>query len=295
MTRRSLLQAALLKAPRPPELAITLDDFNWLAIPNPFGPVASRTLLDTLEAHGLKTALFVIGRNVESPEGRSTLGQWNDAGHLIGNHTYSHRNFHSMSVADFEAGTLHCDSLLKPYTAYNGLFRFPLLKEGDTAEKRDALRTFLRDRNMRNGHVTIDASDWFYDAELRQRLAADPAYDISRFRAPYLAHLLDRARYYDALARECIGRSPRHTLLLHYNLINVLFLNDALQMFTENGWKLISAKDAYRDPVFTSSPNNVPAGESLIWALANASGRHAKPLRYPGEDDTYERPYLTPL
>jgi len=289
------MQAALLKTPPPPELAITIDDFNWQSIPNPFAPVASRTLLDTLEAYGLKTALFVIGRNIESPEGRSTLDLWNDAGHIIGNHTYSHRNFHSMSAADFEADILRCDSLLKPYLRHNSLFRFPLLKEGETAEKRDALRTFLRDHHMRNGHVTIDASDWFYDAELRQRLLADPAYDISRFRAPYLAHLLDRALYYDALARECIGRSPRHTLLLHYNLINVLFLNDALQMFTEKGWKLISAADAYRDPVFASSPNTVPAGESLIWALAKQTGRHAKPLRYPGEDDTYERPNLTSL
>lgn len=305
MTRRTLLRnavantlggfvgSALASPPRSPELAITIDDFSWPVIPLPFGANANRTLLDTLEAFGLKTALFAVGRNIESPEGRSLLEPWNDAGHIIGNHTYSHRNFHSLTVPEFEADVLRCHEFLKPYPAYRSLFfRFPLLKEGNTQQKRDALRQFLTTHGMRNGHVTIDASDWFYDAELRQRLAADPAYDVSRFRAPYLAHLLDRANYYDRLAKCVLSRSPRHTLLLHYNLINVLFLSDALRMFTEQGWKLISADYAYRDPVFASVPLNTPAGESLIWALAKQTGRFDKQLRYPGEDDVYEKPSI---
>jgi peptidoglycan/xylan/chitin deacetylase (PgdA/CDA1 family) len=285
-----------LSPPRQPELAITIDDFSWQVIPKPFGPIANRTLLDTLEANGLKTALFAVGRNIESPEGRSLLGPWNDAGHIIGNHTYSHRNLHSLTEPEFEADVLRCHELLKPYPAYSCLFfRFPLLKEGNTNEKRDAMRQFLNAHGMRNGHVTIDASDWFYDAELRKRLAADPAYDVSRFRAPYLAHLLDRAKYYDRLARTVLGRSPRHTVLLHYNLINVLFLGDALRMFTEQGWKLVSAEYAYNDAVFKSTPANTPAGESLIWALAKQTGRFDKQLRYPGEDDVYEKPNIPSL
>lgn len=295
ITRRTLLQAVLAPAVRAPELAITIDDFNWQLIPNPFGAIANRMLLDTLEAHQLKTALFVVGRNIETDEGRSLLEAWNHAGHIIGNHTYSHRNFHSVPLADFEADVLHCDSLLKPYSNYARFFRFPLLKEGETAARRDAMRAFLTQQQMHNGHVTIDASDWYYDAELRKRLTADPAYDVSRFRAPYLDHLLDRARYYDRLARTAIGRSPSHTLLLHYNLINVLFLNNALQMFTDHGWKLISAAAAYQDPVFLSFPNIVPAGESLIWALAKQTGRYNNQLRYPGEDDTYEKLKSTSL
>lgn len=301
MTRRTLLQAtlsvtvgsALASPPGARELAITIDDFSWPVIPLPFGANANRTLLDTLEAYGLKTALFPIGRNIESAEGRSLLEPWNDAGHIIGNHTYSHRNFHSLTAAEFQTDVLRCHQLLKPYPAYRSLFfRFPLLKEGNTQEKRDALRQFLTTHGMRNGHVTIDASDWFYDAELRRRLAADPAYDVSRFRAPYLAHLLDRANYYDRLAKSVLNRSPRHTLLLHYNLINVLFLSDALRMFTEQSWNPISADYAYRDPVFQSVPVNMPAGESLIWALAKQTGHFEKQLRYPGEDDVYEKPNI---
>ena len=150
------------------------------------------------------------------------------------------------------------------------------------------MRRYLNQRGLRNGHVTVDASDWYYDSELRKRLAANPAYDVSRFREPYLAHLVNRAEYYDRLAVSAIGRSPRHTLLLHYNLINILFLGDALSRFTANGWRLISAEDAYRDGVFESVPQTVPAGESLVWAIAKQSGKFDAQLRYPGEDDVYE-------
>lgn len=39
----------------------------------------------------------------------------------------------------------------------------------------------------------------------------------------------------------------------------------------------------------------VPAGESLMWALAKESGRFEDRLRYPGEDDVYEKPLLDRL
>ena len=265
-----------------------MDDFNWQRIPEPWGTVANRTLLDAFESNRLKTALFVIGRNIEMPEGRALLQAWNEAGHTIGNHTYQHRSLHAISTSEFTQDILRCDAILKSFPHYNGLFRFPVLKEGETAAKRDDVRRFLAGSGMRNGHVTVDASDWYYDAELKKRLQANPAYDASRLREAYLAHLLDRANYYGSLARQVLGRSPRHTLLLHYNLINVLFLNDVCRMFATNGWRLISAAEAYRDPVFLVSPLTLPAGESLIWSLAKVSGRFESQLRYPGEDGLYE-------
>jgi hypothetical protein len=39
----------------------------------------------------------------------------------------------------------------------------------------------------------------------------------------------------------------------------------------------------------------VPAGESLLWALAKETGKFDSLLRYPGEDDVYEKPKLDRL
>jgi hypothetical protein len=143
--------------------------------------------------------------------------------------------------------------------------------------------------------VTVDASDWYYDNRLRERLQKEPGFDPARFRQPYLDHIWDRATYYDGLARRALGRTVPHTLLIHYNLLNSLFLGDVLEMFRSKSWKLIDAVEAYADPVFTRAPRTVPAGESLIWALAKESGRFEAELRYPGEDDVYEQPILDRL
>jgi hypothetical protein len=66
-------------------------------------------------------------------------------------------------------------------------------------------------------------------------------------------------------------------------------------MFRGRGWKLIDAKEAFADPVFLRAPKTVPAGESLIWALAKETGRFNQQLRYPGEDEDYEKPKLDAL
>jgi hypothetical protein len=42
-------------------------------------------------------------------------------------------------------------------------------------------------------------------------------------------------------------------------------------------------------------PKIVPAGESLIWALAKETGKFDKVLRYPGEDSEYENAKMDKL
>jgi hypothetical protein len=58
---------------------------------------------------------------------------------------------------------------------------------------------------------------------------------------------------------------------------------------------ILGADEAFSDPVFSKAPDTVPAGESLVWALAKETGKYDKKLRYPGEDDVYEKPVLDKL
>jgi hypothetical protein len=169
------------------------------------------------------------------------------------------------------------------------------LKEGETAAKRDAVRSFLKQHHYRTGHVTVDASDWYVDDRLVARLTKDPGADLKPYRDFYLGHMRERALYYDGLSQKVLGRSVKHTILMHYNLLNALFLGDLLDMFKDNGWKLIDAADAFSDPVFRSEPKIVPAGESLIWALAKETGKFDQLLRYPGEDSEYEKAKMDQL
>lgn len=281
-----------------PRIAITMDDFIWNKSVKLTPDERNRAILGALQTHGgLKAALFVAGRNADNEKGKSLLREWDRAGHLIGNHSYSHKYLNSGDVTTeiFTADILKCEDVLKSFPRYQKSFRFPYLKEGETAVKRDVVRTFLKQHGYRNGHVTIDASDWAVENRLSARLGKDPAADVKPYRDFYLDHMWERAVYYDDLARKALGRRVKHTILMHYNLLNALFLGDLLEMFKTKGWKLIDASEAFKDPVFSAEPKIVPAGESIIWALAKETGKFDSELRYPGEDSQYENAMMDKL
>ena len=251
-------------------------------------------ILETLSKYNLQAALFVCGMRVNNADGKILLNKWDSSGHLICNHSYSHSYFHSkkISLQDFESDFLRGDSLINTYKNYTKLFRYPYLKEGNTKEKRDGIREFLASLGYKNGYVTIDASDWYIDGRMKDTLKNNPNADITPYKQFYLDHIYNRAMFYDSLGVLLAGRHIRHTLLLHHNLINSMFLDDLVNMFRQNGWELVNASDAFNDPVSTIIPDILPAGESLIWAMAKESGKYDEILRYPGEDGEYEKEKL---
>jgi hypothetical protein len=273
----------------PPQVAITLDDFIWFDAPRLTAEERNRGLLDALRTHRIKAAMFVTGRFVDNETGQRLLRAWNRDGHMIGNHSYSHLHYHNVTFERFSQDLLRGEGVIKQHPQFRKFFRFPFLKEGETRAKRDGMRAFLKEHGYRNGHVTIDTSDWYIDQRLRARLDKNPKAELAPYRDYYLDHLWESSVYYNDLSQKVLGRSVKHTLLLHHNVINGLFLGDVLSMFERKGWKLIDAEEAYTDPVFSSVPDILPAGESIIWALAKQTGKFDKLLRYPGEDSDYEK------
>ena len=124
---------------------------------------------------------------------------------------------------------------------------------------------------------------------------ADPKADLAPYRDFYLGHIWERAQFYDSLARRAVGRPVRHTVLLHHSALNAMFLGDLIAMFAAKGWQPIHAETAFADPVYDRQPMILPAGESLIWAMAKESGKFEGKLRYPGESDEYEKDKLDRL
>jgi peptidoglycan/xylan/chitin deacetylase (PgdA/CDA1 family) len=277
------------------EIAITLDDFSLYDTPAMSAAARNQAILDALDKYKIKAAMFVTGKHVDNEKNMELVRLWDQRGHLIGNHTYSHQEYSGAGFKEFSEDILRNEALLNPLSNYKKYFRFPFLKEGKTVEQRDRMRAFLQERGYRNGHVTIDASDWYVDGRLRGRLKTNPKADVSGYRDFYLRHIWERTSFYDDLSLKVLGRSVKHTLLLHHNVLNGMFLGDVMGMFERKGWKLINAEHAFSDRVFASAPRIAPAGESLIWALAKESGKFDRLLRYPGEDGEYEKAKMDKL
>ncbi|WP_339626906.1 polysaccharide deacetylase family protein [uncultured Maribacter sp.] len=252
-------------------------------------------LLKKLNDANIEAMVFVTGNDKKGKKGKKLLESWNDNGHKIANHTFTHPNYNAKTttIADFKSDFLKNDKVISKYSNYVKFFRFPYLKEGNTKEKVDAFREFLKSQDYRNGYVTIDASDWYIDSRLIKRLRENPLADLSDFREFYLNHIWERAQFYEKLSFEINGRHIKHTLLLHHNLAAALFLDDLIEMFRSKGWEIVSASEAYEDPVYKTETNF--AGESLIYAQAKGSGKYDSILRYPAEDSRYEKDSMDKL
>jgi peptidoglycan/xylan/chitin deacetylase (PgdA/CDA1 family) len=278
-------------------IAFTFDDPTTEGGANLSWERINERILNTLTNRKLKTMLFVCGKRVDTDAGRKLVSEWDRAGHGVGNHSYSHLNFNSENVGvdSFESDALKNEPLIRGYPHFAPLFRFPFFKEGDTAEKRDGMRSVLRQHGYRIGRATVDTSDWAINARLDRRAKSEASANLGPYRKFFLQHIWERTQFYDSLAMRVLGHPVRHTLLLHHNALNALFLDDVIAMFVEKGWKPVDAEWAYADGVYDRQPNALPAGESLIWALAKDTGRFDKELRYPGEDDVYENPKMDAL
>jgi len=261
----------------------------------PQAAVWNASILDALSKAHLRSILFAAGKRVDSAEGMKLVRDWGRQGHAIANHTYSHLNFGSERttlerfIADVEAD----ETLLRQVPGWTRRLRFPYLKEGETASKRDGIRTWMTTHRYLTGAVSIDASDWYYNARYLAWLKTHPNEDHSSFRAAYLDHLWNRSTYYDSLAENLLHRRVRHVLLLHTNAINAAFLPDVIALFKSKGWALISPAEAYEDPLYSMSTLALPAGESILWSLARQN--NVGNLRYPAEDERYEKPLLDRL
>jgi hypothetical protein len=152
-----------------PTISFTFDDGVTQDMPGYTFEEWNSMLLSHLASAQVKPVFSATGFNKLNNKGKSLLQSWNANGHRIANHTFAHPNYNSKEVTFeiFAKDFLKNDSIISQFENYIRLFRFPYLKEGNTKEKVELLRALLKRYNYKNGHVTIDASDWYIDSRLR--------------------------------------------------------------------------------------------------------------------------------
>jgi peptidoglycan/xylan/chitin deacetylase (PgdA/CDA1 family) len=196
------------------EVSFTMDDPE--VTDSPIYSVYDRNdkILQAFENHKIKGTLFVCGMRIDNPQGKTLLQAWDSKGHLIANHSYSHLYYHSKKISfeNYRDDFLKVEPLISSFKNFTKLYRFPFLKEGDTQEKRDNMRRALDENGYAQGYVTIDASDWYVDSRLRNRLKVNPKAELNPYKDFYLKHLWNRAVYYNDLSKKVFGREIKHTI-----------------------------------------------------------------------------------
>ena len=113
-----------------PTVSFTFDDGNTSDIVGFKFEEWNRMILQHLKKEKLEAVFFVTGKNKLSDKGQFLLNSWNDEGHKIANHTYSHPNFNSRknSSSLFESELKKTDSIISNLSNKIKLFRFSLRK-----------------------------------------------------------------------------------------------------------------------------------------------------------------------
>ena len=104
-----------------PDVVWQMDDPSGIYLTFDDGPTPGVTewILQTLDRYDAKATFFVLGKNVEMYP--SLYQKIIDAGHKVGNHTYSHQKGWSMSLEryiediDFAGDIVHSELFRPPY------------------------------------------------------------------------------------------------------------------------------------------------------------------------------------
>src|SRR5688500_684263 len=209
------------------KVALTFDDLPLNGM-LPLGKKQSDFARDTikvLKRHRIAPSYgFINARGLErNPDGAQVLQIWVKGGHPLANHTYNHLDFTRNSVEDFQREILRNEpvlSLLMPPDAFRGKhdwrwFRYPFLHEGDTLEKRRAVRAFLASSGYRIAQTTLDFEDYLWNGVHARCVAKKDEAAIRWLRESYLKAAAEFTPFQVRLSRQVFGRDIHHVMLLH--------------------------------------------------------------------------------
>jgi peptidoglycan/xylan/chitin deacetylase (PgdA/CDA1 family) len=219
---------------------------------------------------------FVNGiRTEDEPLSTPVLKEWRDAGLPLGNHTWSHMNLNDRSAADWEADLLKNEPILKEYMGKADWhwIRFPYLAEGDTAEKRDAVRKFLGEHGYKIAGVTMSFGDYMWNEPYARCVAKNDAGAIAQLEKSYLDAAESELSYKRAMAKALYGHDIPYVLLMHVGALDAKLLPRLLQLYRDKGVTFVSLEDAEKDPFYRADVDiSLPGSSDSLEQAMHARG-----------------------
>lgn len=265
------------------EVAITFDD---LPAHGDLPPGVTRTdvtkkILNALHAEKVPAVYgFVNGERIKDDADRKeVLKMWIDGGYPLASHTFSHPNLTDISAEEFEANIEKNEPVLKEFAGNADWhwFRYPFLHEGETLEKRDAVRVFLQKKNCRIAQVTLDFEDYAWNNPYARCTAKHDEKAIAWLKESYLKTAEEYIRLGREMAQQIYGRDIKHVLLLHVGAFDAEMLPDLLLLLKKDGFQFVSLPEAQSDPAYQTNPNfGLKYGGTLLEQIFDG-----RKLKYP--------------
>jgi peptidoglycan/xylan/chitin deacetylase (PgdA/CDA1 family) len=257
------------------KVALTFDD---LPVHSAIPAGVSRTVLlkqitNTLSNAGAPpTYGFVNAKALEDDAShRAALEAWRAAGHPLANHTYSHMSLQETDVAGYREEVIANEPILQELMGNEDWhwFRYPYLREGESLEKRNAVRKLLQERGYRIAQVTIDFSDWAYNGPYVRCFEKRDFAAIEELKANYLARADKSITASEQASRRLYGRNIKHVLLLHVGAFQPVMLPHLFELLARRGYDIVTLEEAQSDPAYAEDPGlELPYGTSFLQQMS---------------------------
>ncbi|MGB0033786.1 MAG: polysaccharide deacetylase family protein [Candidatus Sulfotelmatobacter sp.] len=243
------------------KLAITFDDLplNGLLPPGVTRAETTKHVLEILKKRHVPPVYgFINAKKLEANADGAEALKLLAAAEPVGNHTYSHMDLEQNTAEAFEREIEENEpvlELLKEEANDWHWFRYPYLHEGDTVEKRRAVRAFLKAHGYRIAQVTLDWEDYLWNTAYARCVAKNDAKSMEWLRSSYLStasEFLDLGR---EQAKLVYGREISYVLLMHLGAYSSTILPDALELLKKKGFKLVTLEEAQSDAAYESDPD----------------------------------------
>jgi peptidoglycan/xylan/chitin deacetylase (PgdA/CDA1 family) len=266
------------------EVAVTIDDLPTISVLGNDLEAAQHTttaLLAALARNQMPAIGFVNEAKLRT-DGQvdrrrvALLRQWLDAGFELGNHTFSHVDFHSTPLDAYERQVLDGEKITSQLLRERGkrirYFRHPFLHAGRSATERLQFETFLKRHGYTIAPITIDNYDYVFAAAYDHAGARHDARVQEHISDAYISYMEAVTAYYEQQSVAIVGREVRQSLLIHANALNAATLDRLALMFRARGYRFISLDRALEDAAYRHRDEYYgPAGITWLhrWAITD--------------------------
>jgi len=269
---------------RAEDLAITFDDLplNGTLQPGVTPVQVVEDVVAILKSRQVPPVYgFINSKKLEGNlEGAAALARWVDGGQHVGSHTYSHMDLHQNTVDAFTRDVALNEPILKlldPADKWHW-FRYPYLREGDTLDKRHAVRSHLQQHHYRIAQVTLDYEDYLWNSAYARCVERQDVKSIAWLKSSYISIAAEYIELDRQMAHLVFGREIKHVLLLHLGAFSSTILPDLLDLLHDKGFKLVTLEEAQSDPVYETDPD---AAASRFGGTLLEQWMDARQLKYP--------------
>ena len=182
---------------------------------------------------------------------------WRQAGQPLGNHTWTHRHIATATPEQYIAEIARNEPLLQELMGKEDWrwLRYPYLAEGETLEKRLAVRAWLSDNHYKIASVTMSFADYAYNEPYARCVAKGDQAAIAELEKRYLdaaAVVADRAR---AMSKTLYGKDIPYVLLMHAGAFDARMAPRLYKLYQDRGFGFTSLAKAEKHPFYRTDVN----------------------------------------